>query len=156
MGYHHLRPDQRKNHDGDTHPVDRQADQFFIGRKDAGNPFGFELRQQKRKRCDEGCKKDRQPKSFLHTVNLARSVIISHNRLHPLIQPHHNHEKHKCKTIDDAVGSDSQIAALSLQTVIDQNHNHTRSQMHQERSHTDSQYVFDDADAWLEHAFPKM
>ena len=83
----------------------------------------------------------RQSQHLVHPSVQLRPKVISGNRLHSLIQPHHNHHYNENQTVHDAESPDSQVAAILLQPLIDNDNDEAGCQVHQERRHADSKRI---------------
>ena len=83
-----------------------------------------------------------QSQRLFHPVYLLCAEVVPHDWLHSHSQPQNNHYIKRQQPIDDAIRADSHIAPIVLQTVIDDNHDGTRTHIHQEWRHTDGEDTF--------------
>lgn len=61
------------------------------------------------------------------------SIVVSDNGLHALSESHNYHDKKGEHTIDDTVGSDSHVATVVSQAIVEYNDYYTGAYVHQER-----------------------
>ena len=137
VGSHHLETDNREEHYRNTQSRDRKLCQFRIRCKDAHHQVRHQHTDQK---AESGhCRgiDYRQSQHLVHPSVQLRPKVISGNRLHSLIQPHHNHHYNENQTVHDAESPDSQVAAILLQPLIDNDNDEAGCQVHQERRDED-------------------
>ena len=105
--------------------------------KDGNGEFGNQHSHQKSGSCHYGSGINRYFQHFRHTKILLGSIIITCNRLHSLIQAHHNHYEKEHQPVHNSERPDGKVASVTLQSLIYQDDNKASRQVHQERCHTD-------------------
>ena len=156
VGSHHLETDDREAEEDDAHAFDRQADQLGIVRKGRHRQPGRQLAHQEPGARDARGTDDRQPQHAQHTVVLPRTEVITRNGLHPLVDAHDDHHEEESQPIDDTVSTDIEIAAVLLESLVDEDDNHARSQVHEEWSQSDSDDVFHQYSPQTVYSFMEM
>lgn len=98
---HHLETDNRKDRKDDMQTVHRRLDQLRIGRKHADDHRREQLTEQKPCCRHPYRPLHRQLRHFRHTRILAGTEVITGNRLHPLVEPHDDHNKEEYHPVHD-------------------------------------------------------
>ena len=98
---HHLETDNRKDRKDDMQTVHRRLNQLRIGRKHADDHRGEQLTEQKPCCRHPYRPLHRQLRHFRHTRILAGTEVITGNRLHPLVEPHDDHNKEEYHPVHD-------------------------------------------------------
>ena len=62
------------------------------------------------------------------------AIVISHDRLHTLLDTHDNHHKEEYKPIGHTESGNLHISTIAQELVIEYNHHKACSHMHEERS----------------------
>lgn len=130
---HHLETDNRKDRKDDMQTVHRRLDQLRIGRKHADDHRGEQLTEQKPCCRHPYRPLHRQLRHFRHTRILAGTEVITGNRLHPLVEPHDDHNKEEYHPVHDPVCTDRHITAMLFQSPVNQYYNQAGTKIHQER-----------------------
>ena len=130
---HHLETDNRKDRKDDMQTVHRRLDQLRIGRKHADDQRREQLTEQKPCCRHPYRPLHRQLRHFRHTRILAGTEVITGNRLHPLVEPHDDHNKEEYHPVHDPVCADRHIAAMLFQSPVNQYYDQTGTKIHQER-----------------------
>lgn len=110
----------------------RKTDQLRIVRENRHRQARRQFADQESERGDAGSADDRQFQHPIHPVELPGTVIIPSNGLHTLIDAHDDHHEEESQPIDDTVSTDIEIAAVLLESLVDQNHDETSRKVHQE------------------------
>ena len=98
------------------------------------------LAEKRDHRCDDRSSISRELEYAFHPIHLSRSIIIAGDRLHALVQAHHDHEEHKHQPIDHPERGNRQVATIALELVIQNHHYETAGQVHQKRRETDREH----------------
>lgn len=130
---HHLETDNRKDRKDDMQTVHRRLDQLRIGRKHADDHRREQLTEQKPCCRHPYRPLHRQLRHFRHTRILAGTEVITGNRLHPLVEPHDDHNKEEYHPVHDPVCTDRHITAMLFQSPVNQYYNQAGTKIHQER-----------------------
>ena len=77
------------------------------------------LAQHKPHRRDQYAGRNTVAQRLAHPVVLLGAEVVTHDRLHALGNTHHNHHKEHERAVHDTVGTDGQVAARTLQRVVD-------------------------------------
>ena len=68
-----------------------------------------------------------------------RAVVVTRDGLHPLIEAHDDHGKEEKHTVDDAVSTHGQVAAVLHHSTVDNQHDEARAGVHQEGREADAE-----------------
>ncbi len=86
-------------------PVARKGYQFFVTGKHRSDLFRKKV-YHKESESRDACRRDDRFFQYLrHSLEKQGAEVIAGNRLHTLIQSHHNHDKQIGDTVDNAVSS---------------------------------------------------
>ena len=88
---------------------------------------------------------DTETECMLYTVDFLCTVIVSDDGLHSHSQPHYHHYIQHQQAINDTIGTDSHIATVFLQTIINEYDNDTCRDIHGKRRHSYGEDTADDA-----------
>ena len=91
--------------------------------------------------CDSGCQQNRCDKRLVDPVELFGTVVIPYDRLHTLIEAHHNHYKYECDPVYYTVCSYGKVPAVFFKTAVYENHDKAGRHIHQKRRRSDCQYI---------------
>ena len=141
---HHLETDDREADENDAHTLDGQPDQLLVGGEQRHGHMREKLADDETRRGNGHGADDRQAQHPQHAVVLPGTEIVARNGLHALVHTHDDHHEDEGQPVHEAVGADHQVAAVGFQALVDQDHDETGREVHQEWRHADGQDITDD------------
>lgn len=140
-----LCPHEGEDGHTDAHAAGGHVDKRLVRREDRSHRVGKKLADEETARGDTHTRRDAQAQHLLHTVQPPRAEVIARNGLHAHRQAQYHHDVEHQQAVDDAVGTDSHVAPVALQAVVDDDDNGAGRDVHQERRHADGEDTSHDA-----------
>ena len=140
---HNVKSHDRQHSNQDTQTLYRRIDKSrsiaraILAHKHSDNLMGEYLTYEESERSGSHRPPHRKPHSLQGAVILTGTIVISHNGLHTLREAQHDHSEEERHTIGNTVGSDREVATISLQRCIDEDNHHAGTRLNHKRSHTD-------------------
>ena len=134
-----MESDDGEEDDRDTQPSGRADYQLGVGGKDADYSFWKEFTDKESTRGD-ACSTEDGEFQYLVTARIEPgSEVIARNGLHTLVESHNYHHHYKGQSVNNAISTDGQVAAMSLESLVNQNDDETGGGIHQEGGEADGQ-----------------
>lgn len=135
-----------------AHGMRRYLNEFGIFGEEAHHHLGTYHAEAKTNKADSHSTHDGRFVGCYRTAELTRTIVVSHNGLHALIDTLRHHDEDEDNAIADAIGRHVVVATVFFESVVDEQYHQTGAKVDEEWRTTDAENRFDNLATEVEYA----
>ena len=142
---HNLEAHDGREQADDAHAPLGEFCQLGVGGEEHDGIFGEEDEDDEVDAHDDGGEDDGLLQHLVHAVGQLGAEVEAGDGLHALTDAQHDHDEEERDAVDDAVGRNRHVAAVTGQTLVDEDDHEAGAELHGEGRHADAEDALHDA-----------